>query len=394
MPTPTYAVDTALYEFCTVRQLEILEAINKHKSIRAAAVALKMNKSQAREALMLVKKKAALQGYSPDHDLTRKIAPGFQARGHSTLYRRGEPQPVLQWVKTKQDDAEREALVRQSIAAMCEDAKGLAPMVKAPKKAAKELLAVYPLGDPHFGMYAWAKECGDDFDLDIARRITTGAVDRLMTASPGADTGLILPLGDVFHMDDQTNTTPGHKNQLDADGRYVKVLQVGIQTFRHAVLRALEKHAKVIIRFVPGNHDPHAIWALAYSTSAFFSDEPRVTVDLSPAPFWYHQHGQVLIGSTHGDKTKPEQLPGIMAADQAVAWGATKHRYWYTGHIHSQTLYEFPGVTCESFRTLAPKDAYAARHGYRAGRDMYCIVHHADHGEVERHRCDIGMIGG
>lgn len=284
--------------------------------------------------------------------------------------------------------------MRQSIAAMCEDAKGLAPMVKAPKKAAKELLAVYPLGDPHFGMYAWARECGDDFDLDIAKRITTGAVDRLMTASPAADTGLILPLGDVFHMDDQTNQTPGHKNQLDADGRYVKVLQVGIQTFRHAVLRALEKHSKVIVRFVPGNHDPHAIWALAYSTAAFFSDEPRVTVDLTPAPFWYLQHGQVLIGSTHGDKTKPEQLPGIMAADQAVAWGATKHRYWYTGHIHSQTLYEFPGVTCESFRTLAPKDAYATRHGYRAGRDMYCIVHHVDHGEVERHRCDIGMIGG
>ena len=51
-----------------------------------------------------------------------------------------------------------------------------------------------------------------------------------------------------------------------------------------------------------------------------------------------------------------------------------------------------PGVTCESFRTLAAKDAYAAGHGYRAGRDMRCIVHHREHGEVERHRCDVGMI--
>lgn len=101
MPTPTYCVDTGLYEFCTVRQLEILEAVNQYKSMRAACRALKINPGQGREALQLVKKKAALQGYSPDHDLTRKVAPGFQARGHSTLYRRGEQQPVLQWVKTK-----------------------------------------------------------------------------------------------------------------------------------------------------------------------------------------------------------------------------------------------------------------------------------------------------
>ena len=42
--------------------------------------------------------------------------------------------------------------------------------------------------------------------------------------------------------------------------------------------------------------------------------------------------------------------------------------------------------------TLAAADAYAAGAGYRAGRDMRLIVHDSEHGEVERHRCDIGMI--
>ena len=93
-----------------------------------------------------------------------------------------------------------------------------------------------------------------------------------------------------------------------------------------------------------------------------------------------------------GDTVKPERLPGIMAADRPDDWGASRHRYWYTGHIHSKNAIEFPGVQWESFRTLAPADSYAASHGYRSGRDMVLIVHHRDFGEVERHRCDVGMV--
>jgi hypothetical protein len=255
-----------------------------------------------------------------------------------------------------------------------------------------DLLAVYPLGDPHFGMYAWAKESGDDFDLDIARSLTLGAVDRLVQAAPSAKTAILLPLGDIFHMDDQSNQTPTNRHQLDADGRFVKVLQVGIETFRHAVIRCLEKHNKVIVRFVSGNHDPHSVWALAFSISAYFEKEPRVSVDLSPSAHWFHRFGSVLIGATHGDKTKHRDLLGVMAADRPEDWGQTKHRYFYTGHIHSQTVTELPGLVCESFRTLAARDAYASGAGYRAGRDMRCIVHHREHGEIERLRVDIGMI--
>ena len=392
MPAPTYRIDPALYEFCTVRQLEILEAINEHKGIRAASRALKIHKNQATQAILLVEKKAAIHGYSPKHDLTHATAPGQILRGASTLYRRGEPEPVLQWVKTSADDEAREAIVRASVAALAEECRGLSPITPAPGHTMADLLAVYPLGDPHFGMYAWALEAGDDFDLKIARSLTLGAVDRLVQAAPAAKTAILLPLGDVFHMNDQSNQTPAHRHQLDADGRFVKVLQVGIQTFRHAVIRCLEKHERVIVRFVTGNHDPQAVWALAFSIAAYFEHEPRVEVDLSPAAHWFYRFGSVLIGSTHGDKTKHRDLLGVMAVDRAEDWGQTKHRYFYTGHVHNQVVTELPGLVCESFRTLAAKDAYAAGAGYRAGRDMRCIVHHRDHGEVERHRCDVGML--
>jgi hypothetical protein len=241
-------------------------------------------------------------------------------------------------------------------------------------------------------MYAWAKETGEDFDLELAERLTLEAVDSLVSAAPPAATAILLLLGDVFHADDQSNRTPGHKNQLDVDSRYPKVIQVGIKTFRHAILRALEKHDKVIVREEPGNHDPHAKWALLYTLAAYFENNPRVVVDLSPAKFWYYRFHKVLIGSTHGDTIKPDQLPGLMAADRAEDWGTTKHRYWYSGHIHNTQVKEYPGVVWEAFRTLAAKDAWTAGQGYRAGRDMRCIVHHKDHGKIARFRCDIGML--
>ncbi len=251
---------------------------------------------------------------------------------------------------------------------------------------------MYPFGDPHFGQYSWAQEAGEDFDLRIAERLTLGAVDNLVARAPQAGTAIILPLGDALHANDQRNVTPGHGHQLDVDSRYSRVLLVIIAAYRRVVLRALEKHRRGIVRCVRGNHDPQAIWALTVALAAYFHDEPRVTVDLSPADHWFYRFGSVLIGATHGDKTKHETLGQVMATDRPQDWGATKHRYWYTGHVHHQTVKEFPGVVCESFRTLAAKDAYAASHGYRAGRDMLCIVHHREHGEIERHRCDIGML--
>lgn len=383
-------IDEGLRSFATVRQLEYLDAIKKYGSQKKAAAALGVARSSLFDSMRSLKKKAALMGYSPDHDMTRTVPDGFKVKGVSTYYN-AEGKPSGQWVKSTAD-AERQAqLLQEAIAVMCRDVPKLPP-ISAPEKAHASLLNVIPIGDPHHGLYSWAAETGDDFDCDIARRLTLGAVDRLMQAAPAAETCIILPLGDVFHMNDQTNSTPASKHQLDVDSRFVKVLGIGIETYRHAIIRALEKHDKVIVRFVQGNHDPQAVWALAFTIQAYFSDNPRVTVDLSPSKFWFYKFGQVLIGATHGDTVKHEALLGVMAADRAKDWGDTKHRYWYTGHVHHQSVREFPGVVCESFRTLAAKDAYAAGHGYRAGRDMVCITHHIEHGEIERHRCDIGMI--
>jgi hypothetical protein len=384
-------MDAQLASYATVRELEYLEAIDKHGSIRKASEALGAHPSVISRAMLRLKTRAASKGYSPEHAMTKTVPDGFKVKGVSTFY--DEDGKVKgQWVKSSADGERQEQIVREMFRALSEEVKGLAPVIEGPKHAESDLMAVIPVGDPHNGLYVWAKECGEDFDTEIARRLATAAADRLIASAPQCSVAVFLLLGDVFHANDQSNATPAHKHQLDVDSRFVKVIGVAIETYRHIILRMLEKFPKVVVKLIPGNHDPQAIWALAYALNAYFSNEPRVEVDLGPSKFWYFQFGKVLIGATHGDTVKPERLPGIMAADKPQEWGAATKRYWYTGHIHSRNAVEYPGVMWESFRTLAAQDAYAASHGYRSGRDMVLIVHHREHGEVERHRCDVGMI--
>ena len=341
-------IDPRLKEWATERQAEIIDAINASGSAVKAAASLKVTRSTIQSSMRGVQKRAALSGYAPDNHMVHVAPSPFVVKGVSTYYN-ADGQPKAQWVKTSLANDQAEEIVRAFIEDLAQDIKGKAPKVKAPEHTNADLLAVYPMGDPHFGMYAWAAETGDDFDTEKAESLTCGAIDRLVDSAPPADTGILLVLGDLIHADSSTNRTPNSGATLDVDTRWTRVMQIGLRALRHSIKRLLEKHKKVIVRIVKGNHDPHASVAIALALDAFFHGDERVTVDLSPAAHWFYRFGDVLIGSTHGDTTKQKDLLGVMAADRAPDWGQTKHRYWYCGHIHHVEQKEYPGVIIEYF---------------------------------------------
>jgi len=267
-------------------------------------------------------------------------------------------------------------------------------VIRKPHNSCNDLLAVYPEGDPHNGLYSWADEAGDDFDLKIARRNTLAAFDDLVALAPPAATALIICLGDLVHSDTKQNRTEASGHALDVDTRWSRVMQVTLEIKLHQIKRALQKHKRVIVRFVEGNHDPQAAYAIAMAVAEHFRGNRRVTIDLSPAAHWYFKFGRVLIGATHGDKSKPKDMGAIMATDRPKDWGDTDFRYVYHGHFHSKSKdKEHPGCVVEGFRTLAPKDAWHAGKGYRSGRDMQCIVHHKRYGERIRFTCPVQLVG-
>lgn len=383
-------IDEGLKQFATPRELEIIAAVEAHGSNQKAAKVLGLGRRTVDQAIGRLKVRAAQRGYSPSHDMTRPVPEGFIVRGVSTYYDK-DGKASGQWVKSKVDDSKLEQVVRDFVASMTEGIRGLSPITPIPKHNDDDLLSVYPMGDPHFGMYAWWQDAGDDFDLEIAESLTCKAIDRLVESSPPSKTALLLNLGDMFHADNQKNqSASGH--QLDVDGRWAKVQQVGLRAMLHCIMRLLEKHEKVIFRINKGNHDGHSSYALSLMISCYFHNEPRVHVDLSPSPFWYYRFGKCLIGSTHGDTAKGADLLPIMAADMPKDWGLSEFRYWYVGHVHHADLKEYRGGLVEYFRTLAARDAWHQGQGYRAGRDMQLIVLHKNHGEIERHKCDLSTL--
>lgn len=378
-----------LLPYCNPAQERLLTAIIEQGSTRKAAKALCVNYRNVCRMLERIRKQAAKAGYAPEYDLTHPVAPGFLLKGTSTLYD-GDGNLRAQWVKTREDQSLE--TLREAIEGLAEPFQGVAKPVAKPRRTADDTLSVYPIGDAHVGMYAYAAETGQDFDLHIAETDLCAAVDRLVAVAPASTTALIINVGDYFHSDTSDNRTMQSGHALDVDTRWSKVLGVGIRAMRRCIEMALEKHAKVRIINAAGNHDKHTSTVLSAVLEAFYSREPRVEVDMSPAAYRYHRFGKVLIGVAHGDKTKPEALGPIMASDQASAWGETQHRYWITGHVHHRRVFELPGCLVESFRTLAARDAWTADSGYRSGRDMNCIVMHREHGEIERHRVDVAML--
>lgn len=390
MTAPTY-IDPGLMDFASPAQRRYCEAINLHGSARAAARALGVVPNAVSGAVERLRRQAALRGYAPDHDMTHTVPQGFGVKGTSTLYK-ADGSISVQWVKTKRDELEAQEIVRDFVAHLIEDARGLHPPTPPPERVMSELLAVYAFGDPHFGMRALAEEAGEDFDLAEADRLTRAGIDRLAETTPPAERALLIVIGDNTHANDQTNRTPGHGNNLDIDGRHHQAVLASARAWTYAAKRLAERHAHVTVWFMPGNHDPDAAYALALCLSMYFEREPRIEVDLSPGLYRYLRFGKVMIGAHHGHGAKPADLPLLMAVDRPEDWGASTVRYVYMGHIHHDSVREIQGVRVESIRSLAAKDAWHAGQGYRSMRDTRSIVHHRDYGEIERHTCSAAML--
>jgi hypothetical protein len=371
--------------------LEALRIVSEYGSITEAARVIGMHRetlqnrvNRAREAIS----KGIL-----DPDIATRVPPGHRAKGVSTLYD-GEGNIKAQWVKTDIDRQQVADAFKSAIQDLCESIPP-APATPAPKHTDSDLLTVIPVGDPHFGMLSWEPETGVGFDLAKAEAVTFGAVDMLASLTPNSETVLLLNLGDYFHADDSSNRTPRGHNALDVDGRFQKVASVGFRAMIRCIDRLLEKHAKVIVRNNPGNHDPHQALMLNIAIGARYHNEPRVFVDPSPSPFYYYRHGTTLIGSTHGDGPKLADLPLLMANDARNDWAVSDYRVWHVGHFHhNQRLAQKDLVGCEveTHRTLAATDAWHHHSGYRSQRDMKAITYSKTDGEVIRQRIGIKRL--
>lgn len=253
----------------------------------------------------------------------------------------------------------------------------------APDGCDADLMNFLPETDKHLGSRSWAQETGENYDLKIARRLHLDATTALVSRLPRAALGIVLNGGDGLDINDAKNQTPASGNILDVDGRFAKVLMIGVQSEIDRVEIAKRIHEHVYYRGIPGNHDPEASFAVALALAHHYRDDPRVTIDLSPSAWWFYLWGECLLGATHGDKVKPEKMKGYMSDAVPEWWGQAKHRHIFYGHWHKQALIADGSTMVECLGTLTAHNAWAAPR-FTGSRLMQAMTFHKSAGLVSR----------
>lgn len=375
-------IDEKLKQWANDTELRRIDLYNQLGSISAVAKFENVNRNAIRQSLNTVKKRAALQGYSPDHDMHHVVPDGFKVRGVSTYYN-AEGKPSAQWVKSSADEDRRKEIIQAVYNSMAEEL----PRIDKSKHIGiktNSLCNLYVMTDCHVGMLAWHKEGGADWDLKIAERVLTGCFEQMVVSSPPAGTGIVAQLGDWLHSDGMLPVTPTHHHILDQDGRFSKLVQTSVRILRRLVDFALERHEKVIVLMAEGNHDTaSSIWLRAMF-NALYENEPRIEVIDSELPYYVYQHGKTMISFHHGHMKKNDGLPLLFAAQFPKVWGNTSKRYCHTGHRHHVEEKEHSGMTVVQHPTLAARDAYAARGGWISERQVSAITYHEEYGQVSK----------
>lgn len=259
----------------------------------------------------------------------------------------------------------------EAIEGIYERMRAHAPKYAKPARAKPgECMAVFGLFDAHFGKLAWKPETGSSYDLKIAEQVFRNAASDLLAECGNRSVGkIVLPIGnDFFHVDNKRNTTFQGTPQ-DVDGRYAKVFEAGLAAVVWAV-EELASVAPVDVVWVPGNHDPTVSYHLAKTVEAWFRRNDRVRVDAGPRVRKYLTWGANLLGLTHGDAPKAEDLPGLMAAECRAEWATATCCEWLIGHMHrsrswvSKGTDSHKGTVVRTLRALCGTDAWHYANGY------------------------------
>lgn len=378
-----------LLPYCTPYQERVVQAIIEAGSVRKGAKAIGINHRNVFAMLARIRKQAVRRGHAPEYDLRHPAPPGYALKGTSTLYD-ADGNLRAQWVKTREDIDTIQAAFDAAAEAMAE----ILPREKPrppPEHTLAELCNCYVITDYHLGMLAWHEETGADWDIRIAENLLVNWFSASIAQAPAADTAIFAQLGDFLHRDGLDAVTPTSGHQLDADTRFQKLVRVAIRVVRRVIGMLLEKHRHVHVLMCEGNHDlASSVWLREW-LSASYEDEPRITVDRSPDPYYCFEWGQTALFFHHGHKRKPQSIDAIFAAKFREVFGRTKHAYAHLGHLHHVVSLETPLMVVEQHRTLAAPDSHASRHGFISGRDAVVVTYSRRHGEVMRSRINPQM---
>jgi hypothetical protein len=283
----------------------------------------------------------------------------------------------------KTEESQQYELLRNELLEQVKNYSPKYPTLKRFKNSEGHLLIVDP-ADIHIGKLCNAFETGEEYNQQIAVKRVLEGVEGIIQKSSGwnIDQVVFVAGNDVLHTDTPRRTTTSGTPQ-DTDGMWYENFMTATKLYIQVIER-LMTIADVHIMYDPSNHDYTNGFFLAQVIKAHFSQSKNITFDVSISHRKYFVYGLNLIGTTHGDGAKAQDLPMLMA-QESEHWGTTKHRYWYTKHLHHKVSKDYHGVCVETLRSPSGTDSWHHRNGYQhAQKAIEGFIHCKQFGQIAR----------
>jgi hypothetical protein len=330
------------------------------------------------------------------------IPPGWQPYGLSAQVNYVDSQGVKKsaWVKSKPTSSVTVNEMDAYIERLNDIGTKITPLdiiPFQPRDSKENILSAFYSSDEHFGEYIWAKECGQDFSLDIARSLYVARFKYLISTQLSLNPGIALYMlnGDVLHYSGKKPLTEASGHLLDADSRQQKMIDYVVDSVIAVIQMLLENYPKVKVMLTAGNHDDSATHWLRVVIKNRFHNEPRLELNDDINDYQLHQHGKCMIAQTHGHLkgiSKPESLALLYATRFADIWGKTIFRNVFLGHYHSLKTVEVSGCTLRQMRAMVPNDSYSGPMGYDSLQEASVFAMHKETGILQTNNFNPYML--
>jgi len=226
------------------------------------------------------------------------------------------------------------------------------------------------LPDLHFGK-------GDTKEL--IEKFHNSVDDLVYKAKNHNITKILLPIGnDGLNSEGKRKTTTAGTPQTDTIN-WKDSFRIYWYTLCD-IIKKLSNLAPVEVLVVTGNHDEERMFYIGDVLSAYFTNDPDVTINNNGEYRKYFEYGVNMLMFTHGDKEKIADLPLIMATENPLMFSRTKYREIHLGHMHKEMSNEYRGIKVKFLPSICTTDEWHKMMGYNHMKCAQAFLYSYKHG--------------
>lgn len=133
-----------------------------------------------------------------------------------------------------------------------------------------------------------------------------------------------------------------------------------------SIINMLLQYApNVQVIILGGNHDQYVSWHMGMWLSAYYKNQPGLSIDISSKFNKYFRYDNTAVMLNHGDVQKPEKLAQTFPIEFKQEWGMCDHYVICTGDKHTEHAKSIGGIKFYQIPALSKaKSMWDMKQGY------------------------------